>query len=341
MIEKLSTGYRAKTYIGRMNGKSIYSNGKIRKTIKEAKQDEQAQERVRDVKRVTGGMERPKNIKDLAYQFLSSTKYQDYSERTQRDWQYWLDAEILPQWGAIRLNSVNARMIESWLSDLNTRMTYQTWHKPYSIFRIIIRYGCKNGDFNIDPTEYVDIPKHSDQHQPLVWTEDECRKFLESSVDSRIYPMVYTHIAYGMRVGELCGLEWDYVTDRTIEIIHGIDRYGNITDLKTESSHRTLPLLPDVGHLLPQRSGRWVFVNRDGNAYRPEVYSKAVQKLMQKADVPVIPTYNIRHTWATLHSDMPEEQKEYWLGHTQKTVTGRFYTDISGIILESILGKTC
>lgn len=242
----------------------------------------------------------------------------------------------------MRLGSITARMIETWTMDMDAKWAYQTWHKPYSIFRLIIRYGCKNGYFTVDPTEYVDLPAKQEQHQPETWTYAQCMTFLDLIHDHPLYPMIYVHLQYGLRIGELCGLEWKFVTSKTFTVVHGIDSMGNITDLKTKTSHRTLPILEGV--VFPPREGDFVFLNSHGQPYRPDAYSKTLHHLMISVGVQPIAPYNFRHTWATMNKNLPENFRAYWMGHTQQSTADRYYTDwqsVCGVSVVSLYDKSC
>lgn len=104
-----------------------------------------------------------------------------------------------------------------------------------------------------NPTLYVKIPKSSPRKviERKIISEDQYKKFIQKySIGRPAYMPITLMFHTGMRIGEALGLSWDDVDfdNKSISIIHQlihINNVGNVlTDLKTDYSHRTIPVDP-------------------------------------------------------------------------------------------------
>ena len=133
--------------------------------------------------------------------------------------------------------------------------------------------------------------------------------------DSLFYAHFALICATGMRPGECCGLmEEDLSPSGSITLRQGRNVHGNVTEMKTERSHRTLRLSPSMAALLFEyiRKKREVmctcpelFVATDFSPLRPDVLSRKIRDLQRRYNkereeqLPEIRLYDIRHSFAT------------------------------------------
>ena len=110
----------------------------------------------------------------------------------------------------------------------------------------------------------------------------------------------------GIRIGELCALDWSDVTDviRISKTLYRIKR-GNKTVLeiatpKTPSSNRIIPI-PDCmkNYIERFRSYGSVLKNRNGNRVEPRLLQLTFEKIISKCDLPKTNFHALRHTFAT------------------------------------------
>jgi integrase len=93
-------------------------------------------------------------------------------------------------------------------------------------------------------------PPRAARHEVTALSYDEARDLLRTAKDDRLYALWVVAISLGLRRSELLGLTWAGVDlDRkTLRVARGVQRVGGqlvIGELKSERSHRTLPL-PEV-----------------------------------------------------------------------------------------------
>lgn len=153
---------------------------------------------------------------------------------------------------------------------------------------------------------------------------------------------------YGMRRGEIAGLEWSSVSfkDKTLTVQNNRVSAGGTTvenDPKSVASRRELPLpdrLVKVLRAAKRRqaaerlalgehygSGEYVVSNEIGEPYNPAVLSRYWADAVKAAGVRHIKLHGGRHTAATLmHLDgVPVAVIAAWIGHSDPALTLRVY----------------
>ncbi|OFD79592.1 hypothetical protein BWGOE8_23230 [Bacillus mycoides] len=95
-----------------------------------------------------------------------------------------------------------------------------------------------------NPVALAEIPK-SEKTSIQTWTEDEVKKILLHSQNSRYHTGFVLAITTGMRLGEVLGLRWQGVDfdNHTVTINQTLGHDNKIkTSTKTYSSKRTIPI---------------------------------------------------------------------------------------------------
>lgn len=191
-----------------------------------------------------------------------------------------------------------------------------------------------------NPMRKVKIP-HVRERQREVYSMEEVRMILEYAMsypNRRIGIAVMILLLTGIRRGELLGLRWSDVTDRTLTI----DRAVYIKDgkpcveehkAKTASSLRTIPLLPELAymiHTLPHYS-EYIFGTSNGTLMYPRNFSRDFARFfrqLQKTEpsVRILSPHCCRHTFATLSlaSDVDTRIVQEILGHADIKTTARY-----------------
>lgn len=337
--------YIAKVYLGKDAwGDPITKYGKARATKLEAQRDEV------EIKENYGYDIQLSNVRtfnDLFAAYQKSSTWEGYSERTRKDYFYYWDKVIKPEFGSHEVAELRTAVLERWAFNMNKHVKRSAWNKPYSQLKAMVRFARKNGIINTDPFADADLPgetargKALDTKSDLVtWTEEQVNAFMSSDVvkaNYTLYAMLTLSFTYGLRPGEVCGIKCKNVTLRKLCIEQGIDNTGSETDLKTDLSHRELPMDPSVynvlARLLVKHPDEYIFINQLGNVYTPNLYGKKWRKLLksynkQYDNVPVMPLYNTRHTFATLAVSVYGWQPRLVsaiLGHTSTNTAEKNY----------------
>lgn len=324
--------------------------GKARETMREAKQDEAELMALAEIQRQTKGA-KPTCYREAIARFKESKKYLDYESRTKEDFEYYEKKELLPVFGDAKLSSVNALVLESWLEDMATHSARATFMKPYNFMKNVIKF-CRKHDWILsDPTEGVDIPADDPKRKETnkkkkagTWTPEQIDAFMSYRpvIEDDIYPMLLLSFHLGLRPGEVCGIKEKDISLRSVRIEQGLSRTNHETKLKTETSHRELPLSKDIAiQLLKYCHGNgdnYIWINQRGNPFTPEVFSDHFRKLLRKYNsthgeqLPVMPLYNARHSWNTnaiFVQNLDPHVRASVMGHKSPDTSSKHYTRVS------------
>ena len=112
----------------------------------------------------------------------------------------------------------------------------------------------------------------------------------------------------GIRIGELCALQWEDVHDECIVISKTFHRIQNgehtileVTEPKTETSNRVIPLPLFFQMTINQyrKVKGNVLVNRNGKPVEPRLMQLTFEKMIKACNLPKTNFHALRHTFAT------------------------------------------
>jgi integrase len=180
-------------------------------------------------------------------------------------------------------------------------------------------------------------------------TDEEKARFLEAIKGDRYENLFIVALGTGMRLGELLSLTWDQVDFAAgfITVVKkGPGTPGtDLTEGKTESSKRTIPIFPDVRRALKDQRARQaeqklylgplyedhglVFPNQLGKPENPSnVRNRHFKPALERAGLPRDTHFHaLRHTFATslLRQGVDVKKVSAWLGHADAGFTYRVY----------------
>jgi integrase len=186
------------------------------------------------------------------------------------------------------------------------------------------------------------LPTH-ERKEVTPWTAAESRKFLAAARPHLYYPAFLLLVFYGLRRGEVLGLQWRDIDfqSRVIHIRHQLQRVGHSLELgpvKTKAGRRPLPLVSFVADaLLAHRELQesrgsalpdgLVFTATEGKPLEASVLVRAFQKICREHGIRIIRVHDLRHGFATLLKDMgiPVRDAQLLLGHARVTTTQEIY----------------
>lgn len=233
-----------------------------------------------------------------------------------------------------------------------------TLRHHHNYIQSALRYAVKRGFLTVNPAEYIDLPKKQ-KFKPGFYNADQVKQLIAAAKGTPLETPILLACWYGFRRSEVIGLTWSAVDfdNNTITVEKKAcsqhDENGRpevvITDeLKTEKSHRILPLLPAAKeYLLSLKAQQEANKQRFGNAYvdtyadcicvrengeliKPIYVTHNFKKLLIDNGLPVIRFHDLRHTCASLFINSKEEAKhlQEWLGHSSISTTYDLYSHL-------------
>ncbi len=255
------------------------------------------------------------------------------AKRTFDNYESKLRKHILPHVGSKLLVKIEERDALTLITKLR-----KNGHRPKGIndiitlLKSIMLQAKKERRIAFYPFEQV--PKlHSDLLEDNYWQKSDIQQFLSGNEDSELVPIVKTALMTGMRLGELCGLQWDRVDFNLnlITVSRIRDRVGVRETTKTHTKRR-IPMRPELRGLLEylrslSPASSYVFLNHQGVPLDyGHIYRDFKQAQIRAGFERTIRFHDLRHTFASLFmsngGNLFELQK--LLGHSNIEMTMRY-----------------
>ena len=200
------------------------------------------------------------------------------------------------------------------------------------------------------------IPKNPYEFMPHIkreksrmnfYNKEELEKLFKITDKTNMKLIVRVASFYGFRRSELIGLKWEAIDfeNKSITIQHKVlSVKGKIylsDTLKTASSHRTLPLLPEIEQMLAERKQKiehnkkmfgksynykyvdYVFVDDIGEIVDPNIVTRRFAHIIKRNHLKHIRFHDLRHSCASLlvANGVPMKNIQEWLGHSNFNTT--------------------
>jgi len=270
-------------------------------------------------------------VVDAVALYLESLKYQ-IKQSTHDVYQRYLGNHIAPYFGNMKCETLTPEIMQNFVNkQMENGLSPVTVQALFSF----LKAGVKSNDSDIFAVKLPKKPKSSAECLSL----DE-QKRLEtaaketSSVD---YLAVMLTLYTGIRLGELCGLQWNDIDFecRILHIRRTMQRIrskgGSKTELallppKSLTSERAIPLPEFMVSLLKEQkitSDCEYVIAIKGNPAEPRSVQRRFKKLLVTAEVKNVNFHTTRHTFATraLESGFDVKSLSEILGHGSATVT--------------------
>ena len=280
--------------------------------------------------------------------------------------EFWEDKDL-------PLSEVKADDILSFYEYLrSTRHVKNITLKHYaSILRPALRKAFLEKRIKDNPYDYLP-PLKRDKIPHSFYDSSDMEKFF-SAIRGHKLELAFKFLAYyGLRRSELLGLRWESIdfANKTVSIDHKlllVERKVIVSDkMKTESSCRTLPLIPAIERGLVKHKKQiskneeyfgidynkkyadYIFVNELGELFRPDYLTHSFEKIIRRHNLKKIRLHDLRHSCASimLANGVQMKQIQEWLGHSNFSTTADVYSHLdfssklqSANVISSALSK--
>lgn len=269
--------------------------------------------------------------------------------------------------GKMKVSRICADDVQDFINELADKgISGKTISNIGSFLDSVFSQAVRNRLIWYNPCECVRYPKKQTEERPLI-SEEEFERLVDSA-ETQTMRTAISILGEGLRIGELLGLQWsdlidvegvkvlsiskslkrEYLFDEKQEKIKGTKTEIRISETKTESSIRQVPLLPSVlseleklkseqqvvaGQLNIDFSDEFFIigsVGKDGFTYiTPDKFRSEFAKCVLRAGLPkkVSPHALRRYTASTLirHGASPVAVAKL-LGHSNSSTTLAFYS---------------
>lgn len=232
-----------------------------------------------------------------------------------------------------RIDRLNRAKVMDWYLDLNNLdIKPGTKNLILTVTKSIFRYGA---DFYELPNLTSGLKRFREQKKEMsVWTPSEFNKFADS-VDLLVYKYFFTFLYWtGCRKGEAQALQYTDFKDGTVHIWRQWTPQLEFSDLKTDSSERTLKLSDAVQAvlepLLERCDEEHPFVFGGERPLSVATIQAIWRQGIALSGVRQIRIHDLRHSFATnmISSGANIVAVSKYLGHSSINMTLRTYTHL-------------
>lgn len=268
-----------------------------------------------------------------------------------------IEKHILPYLGQYLVEELDNEILDNYIQERkNQELSWNTMRLIVFLLKGILQAGQEKG---IDPAEKLHyyIPKYKRSCMRVFDQQDSERllHYLENS-DEIFETGLLISIFTGIRVGELCGLQWKdmnwgkgtFQINRTVSRIRNPEANGALgergnagakADLsrtivyigtpKTGTSIREIPL-PDflILKLLPyKRGGECYVLTGTAKCMEPRGVQRRFKSLLRRCNIPDINIHSLRHAFASrwIENGFDSKALSEILGHSSIKITMDVY----------------
>ncbi len=218
--------------------------------------------------------------------------------------------------------------------------------------------AVRRGLILANPATVARTPK-APKYRPEYLNPEEVSQALNLFAGNTIELPVILCALYGFRRSEVIGLQWKNIDfqNRSITVAVTMQQGGGhcyLTDTKTESSYRTLPMIDRVYTLLSEQKKRqnhnrailgtsyiesdFVCTWDDGRLIQPDYVTRTFGRVIRNSKLPTIRLHDLRHSVASnlLNSGCSPTDVSSWLGHSTPVTTFGYYAHASKASKENI-----
>lgn len=269
--------------------------------------------------------------------------------------------------GKMKISRISADDIQDFVNVLtNSGLSGKTVRNIAAFLDAVFAQAVRNRLIMYNPCEGVRLPKKNTKERPLI-TEEEYARLLESA-DTQTMRTGIAILGEGLRIGELLGLKWgdlmevegvnvlniskalkrEYLFNEKLENKIGSKTEIRLSETKTDSSVRQIPILPSVMAELDNLKAEQTLISgqlgikfdndcfiigsvvNNGFTYiTPDKFRADFTKCVQRAGLPkkVTPHALRRYTSSTLirHGVSPVAVAKL-LGHSSSCTTLTYYS---------------
>lgn len=282
---------------------------------------------------------------------IAKTTYMGYHRLiTGRIFEYFNELGIL-------LCDLKPSQIQEFYEELYSQgLKTNTVLKYHANIRKALQTAVKKDLIDVNPADKIDKPK-AEEFIGSFYTKLELQKLFSVVDTTNMKLPILLASYYGLRRSEVLGLKWSAVDfeNKIVHIRHtigkikenGVDKIIGEDKTKNKSSHRALPLIPEIEEILIEEQKRqqefklqfggeymnfedYICVNEQGKLLIPDYISHKFNQILQDNELRHIRFHDLRHSCASLllHNNVQMKDIQVWLGHSNYSTTANLYAHV-------------
>ncbi len=362
-ITKRGKSWTVRIFLGRdANGKRKYFNKTIHGTKKDAQKYLTAKTREKDL----GVFIEPASIylNDFLNRWLEEIAKNKLRERTFDNYESLLNCHVRNKLGSKRLSDIQAYEIQKLYNEMKkANYSPKTIRHVHNVLSSALKQAVRWKMLMQNPCDICELPR-MEKTEMMYFTPEETAKFLDVAKDDKFFPAFLLAIETGMRPEEYLGLKWKDIDfeQKTLSVRRAlvVKKGGGyiFTEPKTKKSRRSIPLSNTLinalkSHRRKQLEERLklgadyenldlVFASEIGTPLlHGNLLRRHFKPIRDKAGLPKIRLYDLRHTTATLLLSAGENPKvvSERLGHASIVLTLDTYSHVLPTMQKSATNK--
>ena len=272
-----------------------------------------------------------------------STRKGDLRPTSYASYLHLLNKRIIPEVGEIKVSKFSNDDLQRFVDNaIASGYCKHGVRDCVSIIKLVLKYGTKMGYCRL-PVMDVRYTRDGKKKSNHFLPDADYKKLLSYCVENpgkKTFPILIA-MTTGLRIGEVCAMQYgDIDFDKlTINIERSVKRVCipgeksvlEVSDPKTPSSSREVPILPEVAKLLNEnRLADDVYIS-SGNSktpLEPRSYRTKYVRILDKLGIEHHTFHDLRHTFASrcINAGSDARTVADILGHTNVEMTLNVYT---------------
>jgi integrase len=269
-------------------------------------------------------------VESVMYDWLYSTKHKiKYS--TYVKYETTINNHITPQLGKIKINLLTNLHIVQFVDGLTTHLSISTINNILIILGMGLKYA--ESEYYIKcPNIQLLKPKKKEMKVLSLLEQQNLINHIVNKNDCYSFAILIA-LFTGVRIGELCALQWEDIKDNKIHITKTMQRIKNksgksvvmTTAPKTENSNRVIPVPIVLSEMIKKnQSSKGYVIHQHNNKYvEPRLLQKKFKEITNACGLDNVNFHTLRHTFATRCIEVGFDIKTLSeiLGHTNVRTT--------------------
>ena len=277
---------------------------------------------------------------------IESGEDRDMSPATYRSYRAYVEHQIKPVLGHVRLRDLTPLHIEDAIDKWRSRqrqkgggvITRRTVHHIFSTLKAALASAVRWRIIQTNPCAFVVPPKKGAKSLDAVTIAD-ARKILEHDSLDVIHVAAVFDLLTGVRRSELLALAWEDVDlEQGTAFVHRavtklLDGTIGFKENKTPKSRRMVPLSPMLVELLRRYDEYGPLLDdvRVFGKWNPETFSSALNRHFKKLGIEGASVQRLRHTFNSLGRSAGGDSvlRAALMGHSTTQMTDNQYTTLA------------